>query len=296
MKTPLIFDIKRSTTADGPGVRTAIFFKGCNLDCYWCHNPESKSAEREKAFFKEKCVSCGACRKICENDATPHTVLGNATGFCAELGVDTELDIVTEKHTDPNTVCERDAKSCTVCGKCASVCPAGAIKMYGRKYTPDEIFEIIKLDEPYFKVTGGGVTLSGGECMLYPDFVTEIAKRCHACQISVAVDTAGAVPFSSFKKVLPYVDLFLYDIKCIDPELHKKGTGRDNSLILENLDKLLKASVRVKIRVPLIPGFNDGDELEKIKSFCENRGLSYELLPYHDYGENKKIALICAKM
>ena len=256
MKTPLIFDIKRSTTADGPGVRTAIFFKGCNLDCYWCHNPESKSAEREKAFFKEKCISCGACRKICENDG----------------------------------------KCCTVCGKCVKTCPTGAVKIYGKEYTPDELFEIIKRDAPYFDATGGGVTLSGGECMLYPDFVTEIAKRCHTCQISVAVDTAGAVPFSSFEKVLPYVNLFLYDIKCTDPELHKKGTGRDNSLILENLNKLLKASVRAKIRVPLIPGFNDGDELEKIKSFCENRGLPYELLPYHDYGENKKIALICAKM
>ena len=182
MKTPLIFDIKRSTTADGPGMRTAIFFKGCNLDCYWCHNPESKSAEREKAFFKEKCISCGACRKICENDAAHHTVRENAA--------------------KSYILSESDTNTCTVCGKCATVCPTGAVKVYGKGYTPDEIFEIIKRDAPYFDATGGGVTLSGGECMLYPDFVTEIAKRCHACQISVAIDTAGAVPFSSFEKLV----------------------------------------------------------------------------------------------
>ena len=250
MRTPLVFDIKRSSTSDGPGIRTVVFFKGCNLDCYWCHNPEGKSAERERAFFEEKCIMCGACRKICENDA----------------------------------------RSCTGCGKCSECCPQQAIKIYGKDFTINDIFDIIERDKAYFDATGGGVTFSGGECMLYPNFVSEIAKKCKACGISVAIDTAGAVPFSSFERVLPYTDVFLYDIKCISPELHKKGTGKDNGLILENLDLLLEAGKRVIIRVPVIPEFNDS-ELEKIKCFCDAKGLTYELLPYHTFGESKKAAL-----
>ena len=232
-------------------MRTAVFLKGCNLDCFWCHNPEGKSAERERAFFSEKCINCNSCRKICENDD----------------------------------------KSCAVCGKCSEICPQNAIKVYGKDFTFDEIFDIIKLDKAYFEATGGGVTFSGGECMLYPEFVAEMARRCQACGISVAIDTAGSVPFTSFEKVLPYTDIFLYDIKCIDPELHKKGTGADNRLIIENLDLLLKVGKRVIIRVPVIPGFNDDTELEKIKAFCESRGLIFELLPYHSFGESKKTAL-----
>ena len=251
MKTPFVFDIKRSSTVDGPGVRTAIFLKGCNLDCFWCHNPEGKNPERERAFFEEKCTKCNACEKTCENDVN----------------------------------------TCTVCGKCAETCPSGAIKIYGRKYTENEIFEIIKRDAEYFDVTCGGVTFSGGECMLYPEFVGKIAEKCHACGISVAIDTAGHVPFSAFEKTMPYVDLFLYDLKCIDSILHRKGVGVGNEKILKNLDLLLEAGKRVIIRIPVIPGFNDGDELLSIKKYCEERNLEYELLPYHTFGEDKKKAL-----
>ena len=251
MKEPLIFDIKRSSTVDGPGVRTAVFFKGCNLDCFWCHNPEGKSASRERAFFEEKCVDCGTCREICENDGKP----------------------------------------CTVCGKCSETCPTGAIKIYGKPYTLDELLEIIKRDKAYFDATDGGVTFSGGECMLYPEYLREIAKRCYACGISVAIDTAGAVPRESFEEVMPYTDIFLYDVKCIDSDLHKKGTGVSNKLILENLDFLIASKKRIIVRVPVIPGFNEGEEMERVKRFCESRALTYELLPYHTFGEDKRRAL-----
>ena len=245
MKIPLIFDIKRASTNDGPGLRTVIFFKGCNLDCFWCHNPEGKSEIAQIAYFKEKCVSCGACNDLC--DASNESIV--------------------------------------------EACPEGARKLYGKSYTSDELLRIIKADKTFFDATDGGVTFSGGECMLYPEYLTSLAASCRELGISVAIDTAGCVPFSYFEAVLPYTDIFLYDIKCIDAELHKKGTGRDNSLIISNLEKLIGSGKRIIIRVPMIPNFNDGDGLECIKDFCDERHLSYELLPYHEFGESKKQAL-----
>ena len=185
--------------------------------------------------------------------------------------------------------------SCALCGECVDNCPAEARKLYGRKYTADELYEIISTDIDFYRATGGGVTFSGGECMLYPDFLAEIAEKCATGGISVAIDTAGNLPPSHFEKVLPYTSCFLYDIKALDPELHKKGTGADNQLILENLEKLIETGKRIIIRTPVIPGYNDGDELQKIKQYCTARGLEHELLPYHAIGESKKAALKAAK-
>ena len=251
MKTPLIFDIKRTSSSDGPGIRTVVFFKGCDLSCFWCHNPEGISPLAQLAYFREKCISCGTCGKVCENAL----------------------------------------KGCVACGICAERCPVNARKLYGKQYSIDELFRIISSDKPYYDATDGGVTFSGGECMLYPEYLAEIAKRCVNDGISVAVDTAGYVPYESFETVLPYVDLFLYDIKCLDPELHQKGTGKENSLILQNLERLQRSGKTIIVRAPVIPGFNDGDELEKIKVFCLERDLPLELLKYHPFGEDKKIAL-----
>lgn len=251
MKTPLIFDIKRTSTADGPGIRTVVFFKGCNLDCFWCHNPEGKSPFPQLAFFQEKCVSCGACRKICG----------------------------------------KNRRQCAACGRCAERCPANARKLYGKEYATEELANIIAADKAYYDATGGGVTFSGGECMLYSEYLAELAKQCRENGISTAVDTAGCVPYESFEKILPYANLFLYDIKCLDPELHRKSTGKDNRLILQNLERLQKSEANIIIRIPVVPSFNDGDELEKIKAFCQTRNLPFELLPYHSFGETKKDAL-----
>ena len=243
MKTPLIFDIKRTSTVDGPGVRTAVFFKGCNLDCFWCHNPEGKSPGAQIAKFSEKCIGCGTCQKLADGE------------------------------------------------KAYELCPADAIKLYGKSFTVDELFEIIKADKAYFDATDGGVTFSGGECMLYPKFLKEIAKKCKESGICVAIDTAGCVPFSSFEEILPYADLFLYDIKALDSDLHKRGTGVDNTLILENLEGLIKSGKRIIVRIPCIPEFNEGNEVERIKDFCKDKDLEFEVLTYHSFGESKRLAL-----
>ena len=248
--TPLIFDITRSSTVDGPGIRTTVFFKGCNLRCYWCHNPESQAPQPQLGLLMEKCVGCGVCGKVC---------------------------------THP--------RQCILCGACVANCPAGARKLYGKSYTADELHGIILADRDYYLPTGGGVTFSGGECMLYPEFIADLAKKCDDSGISVAIDTAGNVPWEHFEKVLPYTELFLYDIKALDPSLHRAGTGVGNALILKNLDELLRKNRRVIIRTPVIPGYNDGDELHKIRRYCGERGLPLELLTYHTIGEAKRSAL-----
>lgn len=255
MKAPLIFDIKRASTADGPGIRTVVFFKGCNLDCAWCHNPEGKSAKAQIGFFEEKCISCGSCGTACENVRIQ----------CDE-----------------------------VCGKCAERCPSGARKIYGKSYSTEELFEVISADKIYYDATGGGVTFSGGECMLRIDFLTELAKICKEHGIHISVDTAGHVPFESFEKIIPYADLFLFDVKILDPEKHKRYVGAENTLILSNLKKLLARKARIHIRIPVISGINDSiEEMKELRAFFEQNGIpeKIELLPYHAMGENKSHAL-----
>ena len=241
----MIFDIQRNSYVDGPGIRTTVFFKGCNLKCKWCHNPESQSFEKEILFYKNKCTNCGRCK---------------------DLTVD-----------DENFICFNDAKE--ICGK---------------EYSVDEVLKEVIKDKAFYETSGGGVTFSGGECMLQIDFLTEILKKCKENGIHTAVDTAGHIPWESFEKIIPDTDLFLYDIKAMNDEIHKEYTGVTNSLILENLARLLKSNVGVWVRVPIIPGVNDSeDEMKKIKSFFEVNGYpeKVELLPYHAMGEHKYVAL-----
>lgn len=241
----LIFDIQRNSYVDGPGIRTTVFFKGCNLRCKWCHNPESQSSEKQIMFYKDKCIGCGRCK---------------------DLTVD-----------DSDFICYNDAKE--ICG---------------REYTVNEVFDEIVKDKAYYETSGGGVTFSGGECMLQIDFLFEILKKCKENGIHTAVDTAGNVKWESFEKILPYTDLILYDIKSFTENLHIEGTGVSNRLILENLKKLSESfNGDIIIRIPVITGFNNEiKEMQKIANFLKHIRINMvELLPYHKMGEHKYEAL-----
>ena len=250
----MIFDVQKNSTVDGPGIRTTVFFKGCNLRCIWCHNPEGCSAQPQMLFYKTRCKACGRCKEVC-----PYSL-----------------------------------EKCDLCGKCERACPSGARKICGKEYSVQELVEEIVQDKIFYEVSGGGVTCSGGECMLYPEFLAELLKACKKVGVQTAVDTAGNVPFESFEKVLPYTDMILYDVKCVDEELHKRGTGVSNALILENLKKLSKRfQGELIVRVPVVCGYNDDErEMKKIAAFLKPLAVKkVELLPYHSLGEHKYEAL-----
>ncbi len=249
----VIFDIERGSFVDGDGIRTTVFFKGCNLRCKWCHNPEGLRGNIEMLVYKNKCIGCQKCTEACPNGA----------------------------------------KSCTLCSKCVYVCPKNARQIAGKIYTEQALLGEILKDKAYYNASGGGVTFSGGECMLQIDYLEEILKLCKQNGINTAVDTAGNVPYEYFERILAYTDTFLYDVKCISEDLHKEFTGASNKLILENLSKLVSYGADVVARVPLIGGFNDSaGEQEKIKEYLSCLKIKrVEYLEYHEMAENKYDAL-----
>lgn len=262
-----VFDIQRASYVDGPGIRTTVFLKGCHMNCAWCHNPEGKRRGTQRMYFESKCLHCGKCAGVCRSGAISFVPSSGALGF--------------------------SPGKCVLCGRCALICPQNAISLCGYETDSGEILDEVKKDIGFYNDTGGGVTLSGGECLDQPDFTAEILEKCKEAGISTAVDTAGDVPWESIEKVLPYTDLFLYDIKCITPSLHRKFTGVGNQRIMENYRRLLSLGVGITVRVPLIAGFNDSDaESGKITAFLrENPPGRVEFLPYHAMGENKYRAL-----
>ena len=267
MQKPLIFDIKRYSINDGPGIRATIFLKGCPLNCQWCHNPESISPKIQKLFTASKCIGCGECCRICPVQACALTPEG----------------IVT------------DEKLCTLCGKCAEVCPTLATEMSGQYLSVEELIEIIEKERPFFEQSGGGVTFSGGEPLLYPEFLIELLDACGKQNIHSAIDTSGYVKGETLLRVAGHTDLFLYDLKMIDAAQHRHFTGVDNQLILNNLTALAETGATIQIRIPLIGGVND--DVQSVKAFaaCVG-GLAGErkeinLLPFHDVARGKDLKL-----
>lgn len=264
MEHGMIFNIQPFSVYDGPGIRTTVFFKGCNLRCAWCHNPESWRSVPEIQFQPEKCIGCGACLTACPVGA----------------------------HILKDGVHILERSTCQGCGACVENCFAGALIRTGQEMSVADVMTRIEADRAYYEKSGGGVTFSGGEAMLQIDFLEALLKECRARGIHTAVDTAGAVRREAFDRVLPYTDLFLYDIKAADAALHEKLTGADNKRILENLKYLCEQGARVIVRIPCVPGGN-WEDLHKIAALLSAyTGIErVELLAYHRLGEGKKAAL-----
>lgn len=257
MATALIADIKRMTLHDGPGIRSTVFVKGCPLRCLWCHNPESISTKPQLLYHENLCLHCGSCSGVCPEQAIQSGVI--------------------------------DRARCTNCGACVENCFRGAMVLSGKTMTAQEVFESVMRDKSYYG-TDGGVTVSGGEPLLYPDFTAELFALLRGEGIHTALDTCGEIPFRNFETVLPHTDLVLFDLKGMDAARHEINTGRRNEHILENLRELGCRKVPVEIRIPLIPDHNDSpEELQAMADFLRTIPslVKVKLLAFHNMARNK---------
>ncbi len=259
-----ITNIQKFSIHDGDGIRTSVFFKGCPFKCEWCHNPETQRFDREMQFDSGKCVGCGACAKVC-----PSHALAMKDG-----------KPVLNKET------------CTLCGKCENFCPAGLREIIGREYTVKELVKELLKDQMFYEESGGGVTLSGGEVMaMDTDYILAVSKELKRQDINLTIDTCGYAPYEKFQAILPYVDTFLYDVKVMDPELHRQYMGVDNKLILENLMRLSEDGARIYIRIPTIKEVNGNEKnMKETIAFLKEHDIhppQINLLPYHDTGSGK---------
>lgn len=254
-----IVNVKPFAVHDGPGIRTTLFLKGCPLRCFWCHNPESQRREFQRAWFSHKCTKCNHCNLVCPCGLDPR-----------------KIEVV-----------------CTACGRCEQACPHKALRIYGKRVSVKEILPKLLEDRIFFESSGGGVTISGGEPLDQTAFSFELLSELKANGIHTAVDTCGAVPWDSFEKVLPVTDLFLYDVKHIDSTTHRSATGMGNERILENLRCLSIAGKSIRIRIPIIAGFNDSKEtfvrIAEELSPLNIEGV--ELLSGHDLARSRYAAL-----
>ncbi len=260
----IVNEIERYAINDGPGIRTVIFFKGCPMQCLWCSNPETQQLSPQLMYWKNRCISCKNCISVCPN---------NALTWNESLGV----------------VINR--KLCQLCGECENNCYSNALTIAGKSMSVIDVMNVIRKDILFYKKSGGGVTFSGGETMMQVNFLFELAKACKTENIHTCIETAGYVPQSSFKKILPFIDLFLYDIKIINDVIHKKYTGVSNKLIHSNFEFLIDNAANIIVRIPIIPDVNDSiDNVNETIDFLKDKravNCAVSLLPYHSLGVSK---------
>ena len=258
--TGIIADIQRFSLHDGPGIRTNIYMKGCNMRCAWCHNPETIQLEPQLQFVKSKCIGCGSCIKACPSGAV----------------------VSQEVHYDRNL--------CKTCFGCTKACPAGVFVKVGTEKSVEEVMKEVLHDLPYYHSSGGGITVTGGEPLMQTDFVCELMKNCKQHHIHTAIETNLSFSWDVIENLLSVCNLFMYDVKSMNPDLHLQWTGKSNYLVLQNSLELDKADIPVIVRTPLIPGVNDDvQSIEDIAGFVSQfkNVLYYELLPYNALAEHK---------
>jgi pyruvate formate lyase activating enzyme len=262
MATGIVFDIKKYAIHDGPGIRTTVFFKGCPLACRWCHNPEGMAAAAQRIYHKERCIGCGECIQICPRKALRRS----AEGIIADL------------------------PKCDLCRACADHCPSEAVEFIGQNVTVAEVVRQIEKDVAFYDQSKGGVTFSGGEPLMQPEFLLEMLDACGELDLHRTVDTTGYADTALLLKVAQKTDLFLYDLKLMDAENHRKYTGVSNEQILANLMRLAQNDARIQVRVPVIPGINsDAENIDKTADFIHSIGgvENISLLPFHNSARGK---------
>jgi pyruvate formate lyase activating enzyme len=260
--TGIIFDIKKFSIHDGPGIRTTIFLKGCPLGCWWCHNPEGQAQQPELILRPKRCIGCSACLEVCERDA-----------------IVLEGDVISTQR-----------ERCKACGACVEVCYTEARQLVGRRMTVDQVMDEIQRDVAFYDQSSGGVTFSGGEPLAQPEFLHALLRACKARGLHTTLDTCGFATWDVLDGVREDVDLFLYDLKLADDARHRTFTGVSNEPILANLHSLSRRGHHIVLRVPIIPGINDDEEnLQQIAMLAAALPSleRVELLPYHGMGRDK---------
>jgi pyruvate formate lyase activating enzyme len=310
----LITNIQRFSINDGPGIRTTVFLKGCPLKCAWCHNPEAIHPLLEFFYDEEKCVRCGACSEACPEEAIrppqkrkfvkdPEVVpIISSSGsildkikdgtFGKEEAKKTFIGKVMEEITAEIAPPVFDREKCVRCMKCVHACKHGALSQAGHLTTVDEVYSEILSDRVFYQSSGGGMTLSGGEPLMHPEVTLAILKRAHEDRIHTALDTTGLAKWEIIEKILPYVDLVLYDIKVLDDDRHRKWTGVSNKLILENAKRIAATGTKMRIRSVLVHNVNywNPDHALKIVEFAKSLGSSVigiDIMPYHNFADKK---------
>lgn len=268
---PYIFNIQHYSLHDGPGIRTIVFLKGCPMRCRWCCNPESQRYEPEISYVESKCIGngeCGFCRQVCAQEAITFSGDGRA---------------------------EIDRTKCTDCLKCQAVCPSRAIKTEGRRYSVEELADLVERDAVFYGHGDGGLTVSGGEPLTHREFLVSLLVEARRRRIHTAIETCGQAPYEALHHAAAYLNMIHYDVKSMDSGKHRAYTGFGNERILENFERLCRdyPELPKKVRTPVIPGFNDTPgELSAIRKFVEGRpNTVYETLPYHRFGVGKYKAL-----